>query len=169
MGKEYKVADLATELGIVVKTVYRMIERKDIDPANVKEKYDNNRKVTVITLEPSELEALKKKYGKLSDNTPVNEVENGSHCNNNLQSQNSQNADALAIINKLTDNIIDLQGQLNIVSQGAGQTKLLTDNLMSKEKDLDYWKEQYFKLQYENEQLKKENEELKARKWWRFK
>ena len=170
MQKEYKVADLASILGITMKTVYRMIERGDV---KVSDKVVNNRKMTMVLLTDIELEEFKKTYGKMTVNYPVNDVD----CNetltdneHNLYGQNQYNQiNPLETINKLVDSVMVLQSQVNDYSVKAGQTMLLTDNLLQKEKDLDYWKEQYFQLKSENDRLKSDLEAEKKRPFWKRK
>ena len=169
---EYKVSELASILGVQPKTVYRMIERGDV---NVADKIVNNRKMTVILLTDTRIEELKKNYGKMTDTTNVIDVESkeiliDNDYNKSVQNQSIQ-LNPLETINKLVDTVVSLQSQVNDYSVKAGQTMLLTDNLLQKEKDLDYWKEEFFKLKLENERnkdkismLEAENQQLKNKK-----
>ena len=169
---EYKVSELASILGVQPKTVYRMIERGDV---NVADKIVNKRKMTVILLTDTRIEELKKNYGKMTDTTNVIDVESkeiliDNDYNKSVQNQSIQ-LNPLETINKLVDTVVSLQSQVNDYSVKAGQTMLLTDNLLQKEKDLDYWKEEFFKLKLENERnkdkismLEAENQQLKNKK-----
>jgi len=62
-------------------------------------------------------------------------------------------------IDPLVNLIRELKNELVEKSELAGQTKLLTDNLLIKEKDAEFYKNEYFKLKYENELLQKFNEQ----------
>ncbi|MEI8390564.1 MAG: hypothetical protein WCG23_11860 [bacterium] len=177
MENEYKVSELAIILGVQPKTVYRMIERGDV---NVSDRIVNNRKMTVILLTASRIEELKKNYGKMTDTSNVIDVEGkeiltDNDYNKSVQSQSIQ-LNPLETINKLVDTVVSLQSQVNDYSVKAGQTMLLTDNLLQKEKDLDYWKEEFFKLKLENErnkdkidQLEAENQQLKQKSFFGLK
>ena len=72
MEKTLKVADFATLLGIVPKTVYKMIERGEI--ITVTEKI-NNRSTTLVVTSDEQIQELKKTYGK-------DQVRNGNYYEN---------------------------------------------------------------------------------------
>lgn len=80
MEKRVKVADFAALIGVVPKTVYKMIEREEI--VTVTEKV-NNRNTTLIITNDEQIEELKKVYGKDTVNTG-NYYENVTE-NNRLQ------------------------------------------------------------------------------------
>ena len=97
-------------------------------------------------------------------------------------------------IRLLIEELSTTRHQLIEFAQQAGQSKLLTDNLISKEKDTKYWQEKYFEIQagfnrqtFEIEALNKqievlqqekqqqaqtleaENQQLKQKQaWWKF-
>lgn len=177
MEKEYKVSELASILGVQPKTVYRMIERGDV---NVSDKIVNNRKMTVILLTDVRIEELKKNYGKMTDTSNVIDGEGKEILTDNDYNKSAHNQamqlNPLETINKLVDTVVSLQSQVNDYSVKAGQTMLLTDNLLQKDKDLDYWKEEFFRLKLENERnkdkismLETENQQLKQKSFFGLK
>lgn len=72
MEKKLKVADFAALLGIVPKTVYKMIERGEIITVNEKV---NNRSTTLVVTSDEQIQELKKAYGK-------EQVNNGNYYEN---------------------------------------------------------------------------------------
>ncbi len=65
MEKRFKVAEFAAVLGIVPKTVYKMIERDEVITVN---ELVNNRKTTVIITSDEQIEHFRKIYGKNTGN-----------------------------------------------------------------------------------------------------
>ena len=61
MEKKLKVADFAALLGIVPKTVYKMIERNEV--ITVSERV-NNRQTTLIVTDEEQIKNFRKIYGK---------------------------------------------------------------------------------------------------------
>ena len=59
----------------------------------------------------------------------------------------------------LIEELSSTRQQLVEFAQQAGQAKLLTDNLISKEKDTKYWQDKYFEIQT---QVSKQNFEIEA-------
>lgn len=49
--------------------------------------------------------------------------------------------------------IVTLLAKLETLAKEAGQAKLLTDSVIQKKKDIEYWREKYFELQYQNNEL----------------
>jgi hypothetical protein len=71
---------------------------------------------------------------------------------------------------KLVTELIDTRKQLINYAEQVGQIRLLTDNLMTREQDAKYWQGQYFKINFELEKVKLENEVLKKKlekRWWK--
>lgn len=79
MEKKLKVADFAALLGIVPKTVYKMIERNEV--ITVSERV-NNRQTTLIVTDNEQIENFKKIYGKT-------QVNNGNYYNSVTENEQS--------------------------------------------------------------------------------
>lgn len=77
MEKKFKVAEFAALLGIVPKTVYKMIERNEI--ITVSERV-NNRQTTLVVTSDEQIQELKKTYSK-------EQVNNG-NCYENVTENN---------------------------------------------------------------------------------
>lgn len=80
MEKKLKVADFAALLGIVPKTVYKMIERNEV--ITVSERV-NNRQTTLIVTDDEQIENFRKIYGKT-------QVNNGYCYNSVTENEQSQ-------------------------------------------------------------------------------
>lgn len=80
MEKKLKVADFAALLGIVPKTVYKMIERNEV--ITVSERV-NNRQTTLIVTNEEQIEKFKKIYGKT-------QVNNGNYYNSVTENEQLQ-------------------------------------------------------------------------------
>ncbi len=80
MEKKLKVADFAALLGIVPKTVYKMIERNEV--ITVSERV-NNRQTTLIVTDDEQIENFRKIYGKT-------QVNNGNYYNSVTENEQSQ-------------------------------------------------------------------------------
>lgn len=80
MEKKLKVADFAALLGIVPKTVYKMIERNEV--ITVSERV-NNRQTTLIVTDDEQIENFRKVYGKT-------QVNNGNYYNSITKNEQLQ-------------------------------------------------------------------------------
>lgn len=94
MEKKLKVADFAALLGIVPKTVYKMIERNEV--ITVSERV-NNRQTTLIVTDDEQIENFRKIYGKT-------QVNNGNCYNSVTENEQSQSVIEGEIIEKNTHN-----------------------------------------------------------------
>ena len=75
----------------------------------------------------------------------------------NIESIQNQSFDVPELINKL----IQSQELLIQYAEQAGQAKLLTDNLITKEQDVKYWQNKYFEVQQELNKIQQENSQFK--------
>lgn len=94
MEKKLKVADFAALLGIVPKTVYKMIERNEV--ITVSERV-NNRQTTLIVTDEEQIKNFRKIYGKT-------QVNNGNCYNSVTENEQSQSVIEGEIIEKNTHN-----------------------------------------------------------------
>ena len=74
----------------------------------------------------------------------------------NTKSEPSEEAENIKL---LIEELSSTRQQLVEFAQQAGQAKLLTDNLISKEKDTKYWQDKFFEIQA---QISKQNYEIEA-------
>ena len=105
----------------------------------------------------------------VKERTAINTISNTKTDTNNVkntESTQNQSFDVPELINKL----IHSQELLIQYAEQAGQAKLLTDNLITKENDVKYWQEKYFEIQQElnkqiqeSNQLRYENEKLQEK------
>lgn len=96
MERKFKVAEMATVLGVVPKTIYKMIDREEL--RTVIEKV-NNRQTTLIITNDEEIEKLKQNYSKYSvnggnyyENVTVNEQLRNDNESNSQVKNNENNA-----------------------------------------------------------------------------
>lgn len=94
MEKKLKVADFAALLGIVPKTVYKMIERNEV--ITVSERV-NNRQTTLIVTNEEQIENFRKIYGKI-------QVNNGNCYNSVTENEQSQSVIEGEIVENNTHN-----------------------------------------------------------------
>lgn len=94
MEKKLKVADFAALLGIVPKTVYKMIERNEV--ITVSERV-NNRQTTLIVTNEEQIENFRKIYGKT-------QVNNGNCYNSVTENEQSQSVIEGEIVENNTHN-----------------------------------------------------------------
>jgi len=105
----------------------------------------------------------------IQERAAINTINNSKIDTNNIkntESTQNQSFDVPELINKL----IHSQELLIQYAEQAGQAKLLTDNLITKENDVKYWQEKYFEIQQElnkqiqeSNQLRYENEKLQEK------
>ena len=154
MEKEYKVSELASLLGVRDKTIYKYVENGRLNSSKTTL---NGRTFTVISIDDTELENLKKYFETIKGKTTVTEqiyedTLTGENHNNTVIN-NSNKDKSLELLEKVTDQLIYLQNKVTEYSESHGQVKLLTD---SENKT----KEEFFKIMQENATLKAKAEQL---------
>ena len=113
MERKLKVAEFATLLGIVPKTVYKMIERNEI--ITVSEKV-NNRQTTLVITSDEQIKELKKNYGKeqvITGNYYGNVTENEHSVTDNVNQYNTASANNQDFTAEVIDRIITLNDGYN--------------------------------------------------------
>ena len=113
MDRKLKVAEFAALLGIVPKTVYKMIERNEI--ITVTEKV-NNRQTTLVVTNDEQIEEFRKSYSKNQVNNG-NYYENvtGNECSEIFTERNEpvKNNSGAEFANEVIDKIITLNNGYN--------------------------------------------------------
>lgn len=164
MERRMKVADFAALIGVVPKTVYKMIEREEIITVNEKV---NNRSTTLIVTTDEQIEELKKSYGKDTVNDG-NCYENVTVNNRSMDDINSQYMEKINNNNIVTAEVID---RIITLNEGYNeQLKEVTEKLFTVNDELVKVKSQTLLLEdkagregfYLNEinQLKNSNKRL---------
>lgn len=156
MEKRLKVSEFAEIVGCTPKTVYKMIERNELN--TVTEKV-NFRETTVIVTNDKQLEDFQKQFGKL----PVNEGECNEIVTDNYSNEPVKSNNSLSNENQMIDKIIDLSREytdrLTLVNEelvnARSQMLFLTDKLKSDNDSKDYWQKQYFEKDFEVKQSEK--------------
>lgn len=115
------IAELARIVGATPKTIYRLIERKEL--MTVKEKV-NGREITRVVTDENQIESLKNTYNKMSVNDRQKQ-EKDSQCNDILTDNDSQDNDKVLNFNTFAEQLMTANRQL--------QDRLftVTDQLMS--------------------------------------
>lgn len=166
MEKRMKVADFAARVGIVPKTVYKMIERNEIMTVNER---INNRLITLIVTSDEQIAELRKNFSKDTvsiGNYYENVTENDrtQYDNNSYGTvKNNYNTD---LNSEVIDRIISLSEgyneQLKEINNelitAKSQLLLLEDKKNTAEGDKSYWQKEYFKQKEENSTLNKQLE-----------
>lgn len=164
MERRMKVADFAALIGVVPKTVYKMIEREEIITVNEKV---NNRSTTLIVTTDEQIEELKKSYGKDTVHDG-NCYENVTVNNRSMDDINSQYMEKINNNNIVTAEVID---RIITLNEGYNeQLKEVTEKLFTVNDELVKVKSQTLLLEdkagregfYLNEinQLKNSNKRL---------
>ncbi len=164
--------DLNMSYNGTVKKVKKLVQDKKLkDKIKLTEELnEHGRKVKTVVISEDFYRKLLKEHALKSEIVEFGE----NYENEPVQSEIEQKTepDSSEVIKKLVNELIDSKNQLINYAEQVGQVRLLTDNLMNKEKDAKYWQERYFELQFEMEKVKKENEYLKEKvnkKWWQVK
>lgn len=167
MERKLKVAEFATLLGIVPKTVYKMIERNEI--ITVTEKV-NNRQTTLVVVTDEQINELKKNYGKeqvITGNYYENVTENDRSFTDNVTqysaiSNNTQDftADVIDRIITLNDGYNEQLNTYNDRLQRVNEELIIAKSKMLLLEDKAGREGLYIK---EINELKSGNEQLK--KW----
>ena len=141
MEKKLKVSDFADLVGCTPKTVYKMIERNELN--TVTEKV-NFRETTVIVTSDKQLEELQRQFGKL----PVNDIQ----CNETV-TENDRNEQVKTVnSNELIEKIIEITRDYteNIKSYNdelityKSQVLLLEDKQKAEKESLEHWQQEYY-------------------------
>lgn len=168
MDKKLKVAEFAALLGIVPKTVYKMIERNEV--ITVTERV-NNRQTTLIVTNDEQIEEFRKNYGKQQVNNgnyynSVTENNQSIPVNTGNEYLNNQNNSNLA--SEVIDKILTLNDgyyeQLNNYSDkimsineelisAKSNLLLLEDKRKTAEGDKKHWENKYFEIEAEKKEL----------------
>ena len=165
MEKKLKVAEFATLLGIVPKTVYKMIERNEIITVNERV---NNRQTTLVVTSDEQINELKKTYSKeqVNDGNYYENVTDNNHSITGYkESEVLKRLDNNSFANDVIDRIITLNDGYN------EQLKAYNDRLQRVNEELITAKSKMLLLEdkagreglYVNEinELKKDNNRLK--------
>lgn len=168
MDKKLKVAEFATLLGIVPKTVYKMIERNEV--ITVTERV-NNRQTTLIVTNDEQIEEFRKNYGKqqVNNGNYYNSVtENNQSIPVNTGNEYSYNQDNSNLASEVIDKILTLNDgyyeQLNNYSDkimsineelisAKSNLLLLEDKRKTAEGDKKHWENKYFEIEAEKKEL----------------
>lgn len=165
MEKKLKVAEFATLLGIVPKTVYKMIERNEIITVNERV---NNRQTTLVVTSDEQINELKKTYSKeqVNDGNYYENVTDNNHSiTGHKEYETLKKLDNNSFANDVIDRIITLNDGYN------EQLKAYNDRLQRVNEELMTAKSKMLLLEdkagreglYVNEinELKKDNNRLK--------
>lgn len=165
-------ADLKMSYNGVVKKVQKLVQDKKLkDKIKLTEEInEKGRKVKTVLISEDLYKKLKKEHALYNNNTEKSEISE----NEQVQSENEQlkNNKSEEFMQKLVSELIDSKNQLVNYAEQVGKVRLLTDNLMDREKDAKYWQERYFELKFELEKVKQENQQYKEKenkKWWQVK
>jgi len=180
--RDYKVADLATILGVAPKTIYKYIEKGELITIQCIEK---GRKVTKVTLTKDDLLEFKEKYFSLPLENESNHQVNESNCEEILTSyevvNESKQDKTIEIIDKITNFTLQVTNQHNNqlkeyidrVIESEKQVKLLED--IEKRKENEYlrqiseYKTKFASLEKENTELKQQLEQERNKPFWKKK
>lgn len=172
MEKRLKVAEFATLVGIVPKTVYKMIVRNEI--LTVTEKV-NNRNVTLIVTSDEQIAEFRKNFSKDTVNVGnyyENVTENYHSQKDNYGYEtvkdnysNNFNAEVIERIISLSESYNEQLREVNDeLITAKSRLLLLEDKKNTAEGDKSYWRDEFFKQKEENKalnlQLEKRNKTL---------
>ena len=150
MEGKYPISELVRILGITRTAVENKIKKYSF---NTVKEYVDGRPKTLVILSNEQLEALKIEVQK---NKTVNTME--SHTNetklNNVNTMENQS--------KTIDVFESYKTELRyyvdrLLEEKEKNMLLLSDKLLTKEQDAEFWKNKYFELEQENKQLKKKS------------
>lgn len=152
--QKYTAKEFSEVLNISVPAVWKKVNKllNDQEGRKIKQIYVesetvNNRDMKVIYIDEGMLDELIATSGlqkpKTDSNKPINET------GNQYQEPVINNDFVKELINEL----IQSKNQLINYSKEVGKTELLTDNLMTREKDAKHWQDEYFKVKYEFDKL----------------
>jgi chromosome segregation ATPase len=154
----FKTADFAEQIGTTPKTVYKLIERKELLTDN---EVINGRNIRVIVTNEEEIKEFQKRYGKITVNNgeceeilTVNDSEEQLKKSNDTFSK-STNSEELTALSKAIDVL------RYVIDSNQNQTKLLTDSEHNLKENYFELNANYQTLQIKFDSLKEENEKLK--------
>ena len=167
--QEFTITEFSDLLNLsyngALKKVKKLVQINKANQIKFSEKIsETGRRVKTVYVAGDLLNSLKYEHGVNVE--PVKNIKIGENTPVQLESKPVQSD----IVEKLVNDVLDSKKQLIELSRQVGQIPLLTDNLITKEKDSQHWQNKYFELKFELEQVKKENIELKEKlnKRWKF-
>lgn|GEM_PF-6615020 len=174
--KKATITVLADDLNMsyngTVKKVKKLVQDKKLkDKIKLTEELnEHGRRVKTVVISEDLYKKLLKEHAKPDEKIKSGEIYENEPIEGEIEQINENGSQE--VIQKLVNELIDSKNQLISYAEQVGQVRLLTDNLITKEKDAKYWQERYFELQFELEKVKREKEELKEKlnkKWWQIK
>jgi len=164
--KKYKVADIASILGITPKTIYKLIENEELKTI---QDTIRGRKITLVLCTDSELETLKNKYLEIKGKNTVNESNYEDILTGYEVVNESKNIQTPDLIDKFMNFSITVNEQHNNqlkeyierVIESEKQVRLLEDSERNKENG--------YLRQIAELKAELEKERLKSKKWWQLK
>jgi len=159
MVEKYTVSELAEKLGVSTTAVYKKVDKKQLE--TVKEKV-GSRELTYIILNKLDLErlieetSLNKEANRVGykqfNEQPETEIKKPITVEN--QSQYLElTKQVIQLTQNLSNQFENYSKQMVEYAEKAGQVYLLTDNLNQEKLEAENYKNEYFKLKYENEGL----------------
>ena len=150
MEKRLKVSEFAEIVGCTPKTVYKMIERNELN--TVTEKV-NFRETTVIVTNDQQLEDFQKQFGKLPVNGgECNEIVTDNYGNEPVKNINNHinNNDLIEKVIKITKDYTDqLKSYNDELINYKSQVLLLEDKQKAEQESIDRWKQEYYEKEAE--------------------
>ncbi len=174
--KKFTLTELSRCLNMsyngTVKKVKKLVQDKKLkDKIKLTEELnEHGRKVKTVVISEDLYQKLLKEHALKSEPVEFNEIYENEPVQSEIEQLN--NPETNGVMQKLINELIDSKNQLINYAEQVGQVRLLTDNLINREKDAKYWQEKYFELQFELQKIKQENEDLKEKtnkKWWQVK
>ncbi len=174
--KKTTLTELSEDLNMSYNGTVKKVQKLVQDPKLknkiklTEELNENGRKVKTVVMAVDLYKKIIKEHARNIEPIEPNEIYENEPVHSEFEQVKEPSS--VNVVQKLVDELIDSKNQLINYAEQVGQVRLLTDNLLDKEKDVKYWQEKYFELQFELEKVKRENKELKEklnRKWWQIK
>lgn len=172
---KFTIAKFAEEIGISIpatnKKVKKLINQINdqsleltLDDFKLETEVINNYPTGVVYCNDKALEFIKtttKSSRNLLTSKPEIEVNNHSYKVKNPSLQQNLNNVQDDFVKDLINELIETKNKVNNYAFEAGKVYYLTDNLTHVKQDAEHWKNEYFKLEYENKKLTEEVNNLK--------
>ena len=89
-----------------------------------------------------------------------NFIESSVNSNNFSQKFTENNISENTVMLSMMEQIRELSGKVESYAKSEGKVELLTSNIIQEKEDAEFYKNEYFKLKYDNELLQKSNNEM---------